>query len=102
MTYCDRDSPHPDFCREDVSGWFELTYASYLVLPRSLMDAMPPEWQHQFTTLLESMRAEFPNVENDDYMVKLRGEGKRFIVDPLAAYRHPDQDAIDRVRAKAG
>jgi len=26
-----------DFCREDVHNWFGLTYSSYLVLPRSLL-----------------------------------------------------------------
>lgn len=30
---------------KDLACWFGLSYASFLVLPRVLMQDMPPEWQ---------------------------------------------------------
>ena len=80
----------------DVSGFFGLTYANYHTLPRSLMEAMPPDWQQRFVELMDEMAEEFPNFEGD-YMVKLRKNG-RFIPDPLSAYRRPDLYAIERCR----
>ena len=37
---------HEDFCEQDIHGQFELSYCSYLVLHRALMQEMPAEWQH--------------------------------------------------------
>jgi hypothetical protein len=39
--------------------WFELTYAQFLVLPRVIMEAMPPEWQHKMTALLDELDEQF-------------------------------------------
>ena len=33
----------------DLSNWFGLSYASFLTLPRVLMEAMPEEWQRKMT-----------------------------------------------------
>ena len=84
-------------CEQDVHGWFELSYASYLVLPRSLMQAMPADWQHQFVRLLEDMQASFRQ-PNDHYTVLLRGERGRFVPDPFRHYRYPDSGAIEEAR----
>lgn len=85
------------FCDQDVHAWFELSYSSYLVLPRTLMQEMPAAWQHAMVGLLERMREEFPN-SHDEYMVMLRGEHGRFRHDPLMNYRYPDRDAIATAR----
>ena len=68
-------------------GWFGLSYSHYLVLPRSLLEAMPHEWQERAIVLFDEFREVFSH--DADYMVKLRQDG-RFAHDPLANYRHPD------------
>lgn len=72
-----------------IHGWFGLTYAHYLVLPRSLMSVMPIEWQERMTNCLEEMyrACEHLNVK-DKYTVLLRGEKGRIVKDPYADYRH--------------
>lgn len=73
-----------------VHNWFGLTRARYLVLPRSLMEGMPDEWQEKMTALLDEMRETYdPCQINDNYTVYLRASGGRFLADPLSNYRHP-------------
>ena len=40
-------------CESDVHDQFGLSYASYLVVPRSLLQLMPGDWQHALVELLE-------------------------------------------------
>lgn len=37
----------------DVHELFGLTYANYLVLPRSLLQSMPDEWQRRFAACVD-------------------------------------------------
>jgi hypothetical protein len=74
--------------KKDVHLWFELTRANYLVLPRSLMEGMPLDWQEKFTALLDEMRETFEPVD-DNYSVYLRDENGKFKKDIYANYRHP-------------
>lgn len=46
-----------------IHGWFELTYSSYQVLPRVLMQSMPLEWQERMVACLEEMRKSFAHIE---------------------------------------
>jgi len=32
---------------EPLHNWFELTYAQYLTIPRSILQSMPVEWQRR-------------------------------------------------------
>lgn len=76
----------------DIHHWFELSYSSYLVLPRSLMEGMPIKWQHKMIDLLEEMREVYDsNKIKDNYVVQLRDGNGRFTKDPLANYRHPGE-----------
>ncbi len=87
--------------REDtgqIHQWFELTYASYLVLPRSLMQDMPGPWQRRFVELMEEFESTFDYLEADhSYRVQLRchidtvGDEEIYedLDDPLARYRYP-------------
>ena len=78
-----------------VHGWFELSYANYLTIPRSVLEAMPHEWQAKFCDLLDEMNATLdwgsmlPEPGHDNYMVKLRIGNGQFAHDPLSNYRHP-------------
>lgn len=96
--FCEHEVPG-DFCADDVHNWFE-RYSSYLVLPRSLMQAMPGPWQHGFVRLLEELQATFQQ-ENDHYAVNLRSEDGTFISDPFRGYRRPDRAAIEAARERA-
>jgi hypothetical protein len=49
-----------------IHGWFGLTYSSYQVLPRVLMQSMPLEWQRRMVACLEELRAEFSHVEQPE------------------------------------
>ncbi|WP_175795957.1 hypothetical protein [Burkholderia anthina] len=69
--------------------WFGLTYASYLVIPRTLLQGMPEEWQAKFAALLDECRETYDSSRiADNYRVNLV-DGGRFVRDPLRDYRHP-------------
>jgi hypothetical protein len=73
---------------------------SYLVLPRTLLNEMPLEWQEKFMALMEDMENSWKWYEiRNQYMVKLRVNGQ-FAKDPLSDYRHPNQAYIDSVRTE--
>ena len=84
-------------CDQDVHDSFGLTYASYLVVPRTLLQEMDARWQHEFTALMDEFNATFPGYV-DEYAVLKRGERARFERDPLRHYRYPDQDAVSAAR----
>lgn len=76
-----------------VHGYFGLSYASYLVIPRVALDAMPLAWQERFVDLMQE--AEEIGLETpDDYVVQCRGVSGKFVKDPWAKYRHPDPEVM--------
>lgn len=52
--------------QRDVHTYFGLTYASYLTLPRVLLQEMPADWQDQFIGLLETLNAAYRHVEQPE------------------------------------
>lgn len=48
--------------KRDVHTHFGLSYANYLVLPRTLLQSMPAEWQDQFVVLLDQLGTAFQHV----------------------------------------
>lgn len=40
---------------QPVHAWFELSYAQYLVLPRSVLQSMPVPWQQQFVSCMHEL-----------------------------------------------
>jgi hypothetical protein len=93
------EPPAAELDSEAVSGWFELTYAQYLTIPRSLLQAMPPKWQRRFVACLNELDDTFDwRPEDGRYWVELRdGEG-RFVADRLKEYRRPDHGYIEGLR----
>jgi hypothetical protein len=69
---------------EPVHAWFGLSYSSYLVLPRSILQSAPHWWQRAFVWLL-GMLAEMFDQPKNEYWVRAK-EGGRFVADPLADY----------------
>jgi hypothetical protein len=41
-----------DDSRKDLQLWFGLSHASFCVMPRVFMEAMPAEWQEKMAELL--------------------------------------------------
>lgn len=71
---------------DPVHVWFGLSYSNYLVIPRSVLQSMPQQWQARFVALLEQI-PEVLDVETapSDYWVRAR-EGGRFVTDPFRGY----------------
>lgn len=86
-------------------GWFGLSYASWLTLPRSLMHAMPDEWQWKMAALLQEYSEVFDTHDCgiDGIYVSAR-RGNKFCQLPhwtsRQFYRHPNQSVIDSLRRK--
>jgi hypothetical protein len=73
---------------EPVHAWFGLTYSSYLVLQRSILQSTPIKWQRKFIKLIEELEEMASDIEDlpSKYTVQLRDENGRFIKDPYADY----------------
>ena len=41
--------------QEPIHNWFGLTYSSYLILQRTILQSMPKLWQKKFVDLLEEL-----------------------------------------------
>lgn len=81
-------------------GWFGLSYASFLTLPRVLMHEMPDDWQGRMAELLREYDDTFPyRLEVGSRVMATTPNGK-FTTWPewMLNYRHPDYDAIDDYR----
>lgn len=72
----------------DIHDWFSLSYASYLVMPRSILQSMPKEWQVQFVDLLDELKVKCDQygIETPRYNVNARGVGGSFIKDKYSQY----------------
>lgn len=84
-----------------LQTWFGLSYASFLVLPRVLMQEMPVGWQDRMAGLLREMDEEFPNRPRIPTTVRAMDDSaRRLIPIPQWAinYRHPDKEQIDQMR----
>ena len=80
----------------DVHEWFGLSYSHYLVLPRSLMSAMPVEWQGRMVVCLREMQDACRNLKvNDKYTVLLRASKGRIEKDPYSDYRHSTVENLE-------
>lgn len=74
--------------QEPIHEFFNLTYANYLVLPRSVLQSMSIDWQEKFVNLLERI----PEVICEDfepdggYAVRARDSEGHFILDQYSNY----------------
>ena len=74
----------------DINDWFSLTYASYLVLPRVLLQSMPPKWQKVFVAHLDQLEDAYPDYQSPRYAVYVRGDKGRLAIEDkqYRDYRH--------------
>lgn len=72
---------------EPVHMWFELTYAQYLTVPRSVLQSMPVEWQRRLVACLEELDASIDwRPAEGRYWVKLKDGQGRFVRDQFQDY----------------
>lgn len=85
-----------------LSCWFGLSYASWLTLPRVLMEAMPDDWQGRMAALLREYDEAFPNQPDLGTTVRATNAVGKLVLMPawLLDYRWPDHDAVDVCRVK--
>lgn len=69
---------------DPIHSFFGLTYAHYLVLPRSILQSMPKKWQRDFVKLLEQL--DDTGIETPDYQVNAKDKNGKFIKDPYREY----------------
>lgn len=83
----------------ELSCWFSLSYASWLTLPRVLMEAMPPDWQLRMADLLIEYDAKWRPDEHLQTYVVAKKNGKFVKLPPeLCNYRRPDRKYIEAKR----
>lgn len=88
--------------RKDLSCWFGLSYASWLTLPRVLMEAMPKTWQARMSELLCQYDDTFSNPPDIGTRVQVTQGGKLTKTPSwILNYRRPDRDVINDMRSKA-
>lgn len=87
---------------ERLQEWFGLSYASWLTLPRVMMEAMPDEWQQKMADLLFEFQDTFENAPNIPTMVVTKDEHHRFksFPDWVLNYRYPDREQLDSMKKR--
>ncbi len=80
-------SDKKDNATQDIHTWFGLSYASYLVVPRCVLQSMPEEWQHKMTELLDQMNQTLDWKEGGNYFVIMRDDKGRYMSDQYKEYR---------------
>ena len=84
---------------ESIQLWFGLSRASFAVLPRVLIEAMPHDWQQRLAGLLEEADDAFPSAPDFDYCVQQRVNGRIIdLPDFMRNYRRPDASFIAACR----
>lgn len=71
----------------EIHGYFELSYANYLVIARTALQSMPLEWQDRFVKCMRELDKTIDWRQN--YEVTLRDDNGQFVPithDPLNDY----------------
>jgi hypothetical protein len=69
---------------EPIHNYFELSYAQYITIPRTVLQSMPVEWQIRFVECMTELDKLIDWRQN--YYTYLRDKKGRFMNDPLADY----------------
>lgn len=91
---------HLNVDSDAVNSMFELTYSSYLVLPRLFLQAMPAAWQHDFTMLISELTACFED-PHPSYTVHPRHpDSRKYIPSVVSDYRRGNPGMFARYTPK--
>ena len=85
--------------KDYIHSFFGLSYASYLVLPRTILQSMPSKWQKDFVKLLHELddTCAKHGISTPDYTVNAREKGK-FIKDKYSKYNHGTRNVFNEVQ----
>jgi hypothetical protein len=93
----------PFDCGDAVSMFFELSYAQYLTVPRSILEAMPQDWQKRFAKLFNELDNTFEwRPKEGRYYVQLKDGKGKYVHDPLMEYRRADREYIESLKVPTG
>lgn len=86
-------------------GWFGLSRASFLVMPRAMMHEMPDRWQLEMAKLLgewDRTWVEYPEDFPPRNNVVAKLDNGKFTSWPswVTNYRHPDTDTLRGIKRK--
>lgn len=83
--------------------WFGMSRASWLTMPRVMMHAMPEDWQDRMAALCQEWDEAWDTQEMPSPQVTAVDERGKFTRWPswLLNYRHPDYNAIEKLRTTA-
>jgi hypothetical protein len=89
--------------QELIDCWFELSYASFLTIPRVLINEMPDIWKEKLAILLEEYDETFNYGDVDDRIDGTRvmaiKDGKiTKMPNWLKNYRRPDLEKINEIK----
>lgn len=79
----------------DIHTWFSLTYANYLVLPRSVLQSMPEEWQQRFISVVRELDESFGHLDWPSYDVRALKREREFITPYEPCDECDDEGLID-------
>lgn len=82
-------------------GWFGLSYATFLVLPRILMHEMSDDWQGRMAGLLEEYNEVYKHSPVDCVQVRATDKNNRLAKMPdwILNYRYPNYKEIASLKA---
>lgn len=89
---------------KELQRWFGLSRASWLSLPRVLMEAMPERWQADMAQLLNQLDKEFPGsplTKNHglEFTVQAKQKGKFIrLPEALTNYQNPAKHVLQQWR----
>jgi len=86
---------HNVYVEDPFHEWFGLSYCSYLVVSRVVLESMPVEWQNKMIKLINECAEKRKDFVQDKYVVQVRDDKGRFSNDPLRNYRHPPKEIIE-------
>lgn len=96
-------SPLHEWC-DPINDSSYMYRTQYMVMSRTLLEAMPKEWQHRWVKMIDEIHQEF-DVNHKDwiaprYQVKAVNSKGQYTRDPWGNYRYPDTKWIEQFRIK--
>ena len=84
--------------------WFGLSYNSFIVMPRCLLQEMPYEWQGKLTKLMEEWDDtwDFSGQDYDEVVVRFRDAKGKMVKTPewFHKYKYPLKGEIYKLKSK--
>jgi hypothetical protein len=85
--------------KDYIHVFFGLTYSSYLVLPRSILQSMPIKWQKKFVDMLVDLEAATCNITDmPSHYTVLAKDGNKFTKDPYRDYERGRRRVILNIK----